>query len=205
MFRTTRVFRRACAQANFRRALHEDSSRGDYLGFSAASPPDPRFGMDMTRAPGYEIAAEEPPLVGNQKLVDFATRHARLSLSQIGQAEGYMWVGSVLYPTNMHPDYDIEAPWERGMEDDTVVIDLDKAVESEDKSPEKQVVEPVEKHGGKKGEEGMRADRRYTGGQARRIRKERERNAQRKAMRRLRKRTFPVRKPENDIPDDVDS
>lgn len=52
-------------------------------------------------------------------------------------------------------------------------------------------------------EGGMKADRRYTGGQARRIRKERERSAQKRALRRLRKRPGAVRKPENDIPDDA--
>lgn len=155
----------------------------------------------MTRAPGYEVAAEEPSLVGNQKLVDFAARHARLSSSQIGQAQGYMWVGSVLYPTNLHPDYDMEAPWDSILDDEPQADNLggEKAADSADVSR----ADAKETKTGE--EEGLKANRRYTGGQARRIRKERERSAQKKALRRLRKRPSPVRKPENDIPEDVDS
>lgn len=195
MIRSTRVLRRAKLQDTIRRYLHEDS-RGDFLGFSSANAPgaDPRFGMDMTRAPGYEVAAdEEPPLVGNQKLADFAVRHARLSSAQVGQADGYMWIGSVLYPTNYGNDVDVEFSWEREVDDQGLKIDFEKpAVLAPEHAHEKQIAE----------DDTLQAARRYTGGQARRVRKERERNAVRRAHRRLRRKGPPVRRPENDIPDD---
>lgn len=133
----------------------------------------------MTRAPGYELAADEdPPLVGNQKLADFAARHARLSSAQMVQADGYMWVGSVLYPNSIaHHDFDVEFSWERDV-------------------PERKVTPEVQDE-----KEEVLASRRYTGGQARRIRRDRERNAVKRASRRLRRRAPPTRKPENDIPD----
>lgn len=179
MLRSVRALQRANLHTPLRRHLHEDS-RGDFLGFVSANVPgaDPRFGMDMTRAPGYELAADEdPPLVGNQKLADFAARHARLSSAQMVQADGYMWVGSVLYPNSIaHHDFDVEFSWERDV-------------------PERKVEERAED------KEEIHASRRYTGGQARRIRKERERNAVKRATRRLRRKAPPTRKPENDIPD----
>lgn len=213
MFRTTRALRRTWVPGTIRRRLHEDS-RNDKLGFSSPIPPDPRFGMDMTRAPGYEILAEDPSPVGNQKLVEFAITHARLSSAQIEHAHGYMWVGSVLYPTNIHPDRDIDAPWdgieldvetkesagEREKEAENHITDVlaeeeIKAMEAEDTV---EVEETEEKP------DVLRADRRYNNGQARRIRKERERSAVRKAQRRLRRKPPAVRKPCNDIPEDAE-
>lgn len=146
----------------------------------------------MTRAPGYEVAADEdPPLAGHQKLADFAARHARLSSAQVGQADGYMWIGSVLYPNSIaHHDFDVEFSWERELPNE----------QNGDPNFEKEVKQVEVKEEESK-EEGLQASRRYTGGQARRIRKERERNTTKRASRRLRKKAPPMRKPENDIPD----
>lgn len=192
MLRSMRVLRRAGAHSQLRRHLHEDS-RGDFLGFSSANVPgaDPRYGMDMTRAPGYEVAADEdPPLVGNQKLADFAARHARLSSAQMGTADGYMWIGSVLYPNSIaHHDFDVEFSWER------------EIPHEQGGDPDFEKAELVEAKAAEKEEEGLQASRRYTGGQARRIRKERERSAVKRASRRLRKKAPAMRKPENDIPE----
>lgn len=198
MLRSTRLLRRAGLRGATRRYLHEDS-RGDLFGFASGNTPgaDPRFGMDMTRAPGYEVAAdEEPPLVGNQKLADFAARHARLSSAQVGQANGYMWIGSVLYPANYGHDGDVEFSWEREVDDPQGKADFGKA---EVLAPSKAEVKDGKDDGI------VEASRRYTGGQARRLRKERERQAVRKATRRLRRKSLPTRKPENDIPDVEDS
>lgn len=110
-----------------------------------------------------------------------------------------MWVGSVLYPTNLHPDYDMEAPWDNVSDEEIEWNNLggDNKVDRVDLSR----ADVVEKKPDE--EEGMKADRRYTGGQARRIRKERERRAQKRVLRRLRRKPGAVRKPENDIPDDA--
>lgn len=192
MLRSARVLRRAGAYSQLRRHLHEDS-RGDFLGFASANIPgaDPRYGMDMTRAPGYEVAADEdPPLVGNQKLADFAARHARLSSAQISHADGYLWIGSVLYPNSIaHHDFDVEFSWERD-------VPNEKGGDPDFEKPS-----AVETGVEEKKDEVVQASRRYTGGQARRIRKERERSAAKRASRRLRKKGPAIRKPENDIPD----
>ncbi|KAI0564813.1 hypothetical protein FGB62_23g14 [Gracilaria domingensis] len=191
MFRSSGVIRRACARQA--RLLHEDSSRGDFLGFSISRAPasDARYGMDMTRAPGYEVAAdEEPPRTGNQKLADFASRHGRLSASQVQKAKGYLWVGTVLYPAEQGSDVDVTFTWEIVQEPEEFehsdhVNNIIEVIDNPEESPV------------------MEAKRRYSGGQARRIRKERARNAAKKAVRRANKR--PIRKPENDVPDDEGS
>lgn len=191
MFRGSGVLRRVCARQT--RLLHEDSSRGDFLGFSISRAPasDARYGMDMTRAPGYEIAAdEEPPQSTNQKLADFASRHGRLSTSQVQKATGYLWVGTVLYPTEQGSDVDVTFTWE-------IVNDHEDFGGNDHLNSIIEVVENLEDN------PLIEAKRRYTGGQARRIRKERTRNATKKSARRATKR--PTRKPENDIPEDEDS
>jgi len=176
MLRTSNLLRRACVHGRIRRGLHEDT-RADFLGISVPNTPgsDPRYGMDMTRAPGYEVAADEAaPLVGNEKLADFAVRHARLSTAQVGQADGYMWVGSVLYPTNLNADVDVSFSWEASPNDPAAEEDF------EDKAHDIETSTPV-----------IEAKRRYTGGQARRIRKERDRSAARKATKRPPKKPMP--------------
>lgn len=209
MLRTAIVLRRACAHHARRRFLHEDAARGDFLGFSLAKTPaaDPRFGMDMTRAPGYEVAAdEEPPLVGNQKLADFAARHARLSSAQVDQADGYLWIGSVLYPAGAGSDVDISFSWEMAPEGEQPAFDrLDgdivgevELTDSERVIEGERMTEIVEEEGNDVSV--LESKRRHNGGQARRIRKEREQNIARKALKRNPKR--PLRKPENDIPED---
>lgn len=164
--------------------------------------------MDMTHAPGYEVAEEEdPPLVGNQKVVDFAVRHARLSSAEVDNGKGYIWVGHVLYPSGHAPDGEFSYSWES---DDVMESDLQCA----EVAPEPQVdPEPVTDMDDPPGQSkvmeeeisqpAVEAKRRYTGGQARRIRKERERNAVKRSVRPSNRR--PIRKPQNDIPKDEDS
>lgn len=180
--RTSSLVRRAYAHRRIARAIHEDA-RAEFLGMSVTNAPgaDPRYGMDMTRAPGYEVAAdEELPLMGKQKLADFAARHGRLTTAQVSQADGHLWVGSVLYPTSFNVDFEISSTWENASEED-----FDSRLDDDNKS------EPV-----------VEAKRRYTGGQARRIRKEREKTALKKAVKRPAKRD--TRKPKNDVPHEQD-
>lgn len=216
MLRTSQgaaLFRRAYAhQARpLCRMLHGDSSSRsrDFVGFSVSNSSafDSQFGMDMTRAPGYELAVEDdPPLVGNKKLVDFAVRHARLSSAQVGNADGYIWVGNVLYPSGIPPASDFAFPWELSHDDEAdfecVDVDVDVDVDPLPESPVSKKSSPdiVDE---KDRRPVLETRRRYTGGQARRIRKERERSAAKKANR-PRNPSRPIRKPENDIPPDDD-
>lgn len=192
-----------------RRLLHEDSSTrsGEFLGFSVSnsSVVDPQFGMDMTRAPGYEVAAEDDaPLVGDRKLVDFAVRHARLSSAQVSNAGGYIWVGNVLYPSGMPPAADFAFPWELRHDEesdfDSADVEADPLVEA---APVKEA--PQEVPDEKERTPLVEAKRRYSGGQARRIRKQRDRDNAKRAAR-TSKTKRPVRKPKNDVSlDDDDS
>lgn len=216
MIRTSRgvaLFRRAYAlQARpICRMLHEDSSSRsrDFVGFSVSNSStfDSQFGMDMTRAPGYELAAEDdPPLVGNKKLVDFAVRHARLSSAQVCNADGYIWVGNVLYPSGIPPASDFAFPWELSYDEepdiDSVDVDDDVDVDPLLEAPvsKKQASDIVDE---KDRQPVLETRRRYTGGQARRIRKERDRSVARKAIRSRTPRR-PIRKPKNDVPPDDD-
>lgn len=208
--RTATLFRKASTRHGHR-FLHEDSSSrgGNFVGFSLSNPHtiDSRFGMDMTHAPGYEVAAEDdPPLVGNQRMVDFAIRHARLSSAEVDNGEGYIWVGNVLYPSGL-PDGDFSYSWEADddIESDLECIQVTPAPQAEPDTVTK-IDEPLEQP--KVVEEEttkstVEAKRRYTGGQARRIRKERERNATKRTVRSSNRR--PIRKPHNDIPKDEES
>lgn len=173
---------------------------------SSAHKADPRFGMDMTHAPGYKVAADEAvPPEGVQKLADFAVRHARLTTEQVDQAYGYIWVGNVLYPTGV-PSHDLSLSWFVSHEDDSDFSGLsepDSSVQQNvahsadhelDLSPGSDAKNPAVPT--------AHAKRRYTGGQVRRIRKERERIVAKKANRRTKRR--PIRKPINDVPSDDD-
>lgn len=180
------VLRRALAVAYHRqrlphrRYLHEDSSRGsDFLNLTITTPhlADPRFGMDLTRAPGYEVAADDdPPLVPRQKVVDFAVRHARLSSTQVDHADGYIWVGHVLYPSGVAPDPDIAFSWEI-VRDDLIEMDEDDP----DASPPVDHDDDVsDSHS--QSEPPVEAKKHIPTAQARRIRRERLRTATRKAQ-----------------------
>lgn len=150
--------------------------------------------MDMTRAPGYEVAADdESPLVGDKKIADFAARHARLSLTEVEHAPGYLWVGSVLYPFGPNPDVDILFSWEN----EVPKLDSEFGAANEEETDADEYVDQSDDED----LPALEAKRRYTGGQARRIRKERERNADRKPASRPSRR--PIRKPENDIPEEA--
>lgn len=164
------------ARAGSRRSLHSGS---DFLGLSVPASLGCRHGMDMSRAPGYEVAADdEPPLIGNRRLADFAARHSRLSAGQMAHADGYLWVGHVIYPTG--PETEPAVSWEISyVEPDAEVEELAKALE--------EAIKPA-----------VEAKRRYSGGQARRLREQREDSAARKGAKRAKKR--PQRKVKNDIP-----
>lgn len=206
--RSVGLLRRASAQQG-RRFLHGDSpSRGRRnfldLTMSAGLKADPRFGMDMTHAPGYKVAADEAlPPEGVQKVADFAVRHARLTTDQVDQAHGYIWVGNVLYPTGVAP-HDVTLSWFVSHDDESEYATLSEpdssvqrdasgadndslsgSLDSKDSTPQT-----------------VQAKRRYTGGQVRRIRKERERFIAKRANRLTKGR--PIRKPKNDIPDGED-
>ena len=184
-----------------RRYLHEDS-RTDILGFSVSKPlsSDPRFGMDMTHAPGYQVLAEEdPPLEPHHRLADFAIRHARLTSAQVENAGGYLWVGSVLYPNEVSADDYVTFTWEVTQDRNDFDSELSTAEEGDDRN------ERLEKdvHGDKAVDTVIEAKRRYTGGQARRIRKERDASIARKINNKPKNRR-PIRKPHNDIPPEED-
>lgn len=247
-----------------RRRFHEDSSGARFAAFSVTQPPsaDPRFGMDLTSAPGYEVAAEDDaPLVGDAKLADFASRHAGLPAESLFAAPGYIWLGNILYPSDgashddllfsweasaatadQHPDDDVlpdppaderdaarhAAPADDGEDpalgDGAARADAAKtatqagadaaatAAEVSDVAASKTAATAkatptltamAPPKGGAEG--GAHAKRRYTGGQARRIRKEREKMRER-AARKLRERPQrPMRKPHNDVPDEEQS
>lgn len=155
--------------------------------------------MDMTHAPGYQVLAEEdPPLEPRHKMADFAVRHARLTTAQVENANGYLWVGSVLYPNGMAADDFVTFTWE--INHDNTDFEPEVAIREEreerEERAEVEVDETVDVAA-------IEAKRRYTGGEARRIRKERERNAVKSAIKP--KNNRPVRKPENDIPPDEDA
>lgn len=191
MFRNVSLVRRTFARQAHRRCLHEDS-REEYLRFSLAKLPgaDPRFGMDMTRAPGYELEPElDTPPAGKKKLADFAARHARLSPAQLDYADGYIWIGSVLYPSGISVDADVTFSWEIVRDD---IKDIEQDVERVSDTSENDDNEPAV----------IEAKRRYTGGQARRIRKERAKGGRKRATRKPNLR--PIRKPENDVPPEED-
>lgn len=249
-----------------RRHLHEDSSSsssrgGNYVSFSVSNSHsvDPRFGMDMTHAPGYQLAAEdEPPLKGDQKVVEFAVRHSRLSAMDIcqGAGDGYLWIGNVLYPSGMAPENEVnylrelynDEEDEDGvmlfnsddLEDDNDDDDDDNdsgennspnddqnddqnddtAIESSSSSScinktqqyeqlqqQLQLLHQVQRQREQQQQQQQQvkyqyfAKRRYTGGQAKRIRKEREQNAINRAKKVPPPR--PIRKPHNDIPPEL--
>lgn len=210
MSRGVELLRRASVQQG-RRFLHGDSpSRGRRhfldLTMSSAHKADPRFGMDMTHAPGYKVAADDAvPPEGAQKLADFAVRHARLTTDQVDQARGYIWVGNVLYPTGMAPQ-DFALSWFVSHEDDTDFSNLsepDSSVQQDvthSADHELDLSSPLDAKG--MVTPTVHAKRRYTGGQVRRIRKERERIVARRTNRLTKRR--PFRKPKNDIPSDED-
>lgn len=193
MLRSTTAIHRATLRhvRPSQRFLHEDSTRGpDFLAFSlsrSAPRSNSGFGMDMTRAPGYEVAAdEEPPLVGNQKLADFAARHARLSTSQIAHARGYMWVGSVLYPSGYSTDSDLAFTWETIDNDDSTIAQSTSVSKEEtvaNLDDEIEVVNVTDDNQVRADTPVAQTKRRYTSGQARRIRREREKVGNRKSRR----------------------
>lgn len=247
-----------------RRHLHEDSSSsstrgGNYVSFSVSNSHsvDPRFGMDMTHAPGYQLAAEdEPPLKGDQKVVEFAVRHSRLSAMDIcqGAGDGYLWIGNVLYPSGMAPENELnylrELYHDEEDEDEVMLFNSDdleddnddddddngdndsgennspnedqnddtaikssassascinKTLQYEQLQQQLQLFHQVQQQQREQQQQQVKhqyfAKRRYTGGQAKRIRKEREQNAINRARKVPPPR--PIRKPHNDIPPEL--
>lgn len=213
-WRTIAHLRRA-SSLHARRLLHEDSSsRGrSFVGFSLSNTHtvDPRFGMDMTHAPGYELAAEDnPPSVGNQKLIDFAVRHARLSSAEVDNAKGYLWIGHVLYPSGVAPDGELACSWEMSDDIESQVDCIEEEFEPDPNSNPEPIVQAKTSRASEGAKEEnekpiVEAKRRYSGGQARRIRKEREQNAIRRARAKRNHKRRPIRKPQNDIPEEEDT
>lgn len=68
--------------------------------YSVAAPAWPTGrGIDMSKAPGYELnepVAPSPTV--DAKMLAFAVQHGRLQASTFSHAPGYLWVGTVLTP-----------------------------------------------------------------------------------------------------------
>lgn len=167
-----------------RRALHSSSS--DAFSVPSAAWPAGVRGMDMSRAPGYQVAADEAPApCANSRLAEFAQRHGRLERDQIANANGYLWVGPVIYPGGKCAQYTIT--WD--VEDTDAIAAAVTAATNATETPASTPHRPA-----------VYAKRRYTGGQARRIRQQRQDSLLRRARRKSSSK--PTRKPKNDIPDD---
>lgn len=146
------------AAAASRRSLHS----GNAYSVSASGWPAGVRGMDMTHAPGYRVAAEKAdPPTPESRMADFAMRHGNLQYNDLAHAPGYLWVGRVLYPVTpefITPEWDIE------------------------------VSESINAPAAERTQEPRYTKRRYTGGQARRIRQQlrdvKNRRARKKAARR---------------------
>lgn len=220
MFRPTHgalLLRRAWAQSG-RRCLHGDPPSRGKPHFLDLTPcihrGDVRVGMDMTHAPGYQVAADDGPSPGaHEKLAEFAVRQGRLTSDQVLQAHGYIWIGNVLYPSGS-PSHEFSFSWvvshdvdgDEDGETDAVHFTEPDNVSGQEHSPTDHDIDAptapncVER---RTSSPAVQAKRRYTGGQARRIRKERERIVAKRAARVSKRR--PIRKPHNDVPSDDDS
>ncbi len=134
---------------------------GSAYSVSASGWPAGVRGMDMTHAPGYRVAAEKAdPPSPESRMADFAMRHGNLQHNDLAHAPGYLWVGSVLYPAT--PEF-VNQEWD-------------------------EVPESISAPAASRAPEARYTKRRYTGGQARRIRQQlrdmKNRRARRKVSRR---------------------
>lgn len=156
------------------RLLARRALHSDAFSVPAASWPAGVRGIDMSGLPGYQVAADEaPPPCANSRLAEFALRHGRLERDHIANGKGYLWVGPVAYPT--------------GLAQYALTWDIADADPPPAPAPAKRPT-PVY------------AKRRYTGGQARRIRQQRQDSLLRRARRKAPAK--PSRKPKNDLPKD---
>lgn len=115
--------------------------------------------MDMTHAPGYRIAADTAPIPSvNARMAAFAIRHGNVPADSVATAPGYLWVGSVIYPSSGCIS---SSAWIETHDSDNRDIDSDTVIVSPRRPTNRRP-------------SGSYTKRRYTGGQARRIRQQRQ-------------------------------
>lgn len=144
------------------RPFHSGSNSSSSSAYSMSSAGWYRSGatgvaaMDMTHAPGYRIAADTAPTPSvNARMAAFAIRHGGVPADSVATAPGYLWVGSVIYPSNMSPA--ISDAWIETHE----ASDADTVVVAPKRPPSRRPAASYTK-------------RRFTGLQARRIRQQRQ-------------------------------
>lgn len=181
------------------RPFHSGSNSSSSSSYSALSSRFTAFSgggveaMDMTHAPGYRIAADSAPVPSvNARMAAFAIRHGGVPADSVAAAPGYLWVGSVIYPAantstswseaeNSHEVHEVHEAYEsheshesheaheahHANDDNTVVV-------SPRRYPTINSNSNSNSNSGIRRPSGAYTKRRYTGGQARRIRQQRQ-------------------------------